>query len=270
MIHANFHTHTTLCDGKDTPEAMAGAALALCFRQLGFSGHMDPDIHMDWPAYRRRIEALREAYRGRMDILCGVELDADWDGEKPEGAEYIIGSVHFLPDAQGRLTALDDTYARLEGLCRERFGGDWYTLCAAYFARVARVAEETRCDIIGHFDLVARFNHEHPSFDETDPRYLKPAMEALTALAETGVPFELNCGAYNRGRRRDFYPARPLLRELVRRGTPIFLSSDAHSRDLLDGGFADAAACLRSCGCGRVSILRHEDGRVVRREAALD
>ena len=32
MIRANYHTHTTLCDGKDTPAAMAEAA-----RRLGIA-----------------------------------------------------------------------------------------------------------------------------------------------------------------------------------------------------------------------------------------
>ncbi len=269
MIHANFHTHTTLCDGADTPEAMAEAALALGFRQLGFSGHMDPDIHMDWAAYRRRIADLRAAYEGRMDILCGVELDAFWTGEEPAGAEYVIGSTHFLPDSGGALVALDDSFDRVDRLCRERFGGDWYALCAAYYAAEAEVVAKTRCRIVGHFDLVARFNHQHPAFDETDPRYLKPAMEALTALAETGAAFELNCGAYNRGRRRDFYPIRPLLRELALRNVPLFISSDAHSKALLDGGFADACLCARACGYRAVRILRHEGERIVTDEVPI-
>ena len=29
MIRANFHTHTTFCDGADTPEEMVDRALAL-------------------------------------------------------------------------------------------------------------------------------------------------------------------------------------------------------------------------------------------------
>ena len=89
MIRANFHTHTTLCDGADTPRAMAERAEALGFEQLGFSGHMDPDIHMDFPAYLREIADLRRAYAGRLDILCGAELDQWWPRSRVEGAEYV-------------------------------------------------------------------------------------------------------------------------------------------------------------------------------------
>ncbi len=270
MLKANFHTHTTLCDGADSPEAMAEAALALGFEQLGFSGHMDPDIHMDWPAYRGRIAGLREQYRGRLDILCGAELDRDWAGEPVTGAEYIIGSTHFLPDANGKLTALDHTFEQSETLCRETFGGDWYRLCAAYFEAEAQVAARTGCDIVGHFDLITRFNHQFPRFDESDPRFLRPAMEAMEALARTGAAFELNTGAYNRNRRRDFYPARPLLEFLHTLGAPLFISSDAHSKALLRGGFDDALAAAAACGWKAVCVLAHDrDGKVIRKDVPL-
>lgn len=271
MIRANFHTHTTFCDGKDTPRAMAERALALGFEQLGYSGHMDPDIHMDFPAYLAEIRALREAYAGRLDILCGVELDQRWDPADVAGAEYVIGSTHFLSGEDGAPVALDHTAEKQETLCRTVCGGDWYRLCAAYFAEEARVWERTRCDIVGHFDLIARFNHRVPRFDEADPRYLGPALESLDALADTGAAFEVNAGAWNRGRRRDFYPIAPLLRRLAERRVPIFLSTDAHSADKLDAGLAEAAAMAAACGHRTYCILRHgPDGGVIREERPLD
>ena len=102
MLKANFHTHTTFCDGSDSPEAVAKYAFTGGMSHLGFSGHMDADIHMDWPSYVKEIRRLKDLYVGRMDILLGVELDTLYDpgsicGEDglPE-AEYIIGSTHFL------------------------------------------------------------------------------------------------------------------------------------------------------------------------------
>ena len=47
MALSNFHTHTTYCDGKDTPRALAEEAMRLGCPALGFSGHsytaFDPD-----------------------------------------------------------------------------------------------------------------------------------------------------------------------------------------------------------------------------------
>ena len=39
MIFANYHTHTTFCDGRDTPERLVQEAIRLGCPALGFSGH---------------------------------------------------------------------------------------------------------------------------------------------------------------------------------------------------------------------------------------
>ena len=46
-LRANYHTHTTFCDGSDSAEDVVLAAIDKGFSHLGFSGHMDPDIHMN-------------------------------------------------------------------------------------------------------------------------------------------------------------------------------------------------------------------------------
>ena len=35
----NLHTHSTYCDGKDTPEEIINAALDMGFDSVGFSSH---------------------------------------------------------------------------------------------------------------------------------------------------------------------------------------------------------------------------------------
>ena len=35
----NLHTHTTYCDGRDTPVEMIESAIAQGFDSIGFSGH---------------------------------------------------------------------------------------------------------------------------------------------------------------------------------------------------------------------------------------
>ena len=64
-MRQNLHTHTTFCDGADTPAEMAEAALRLGLDSLGFSGHSPfPD---DWATaeedilrYREEVLRLRE------------------------------------------------------------------------------------------------------------------------------------------------------------------------------------------------------------------
>ena len=55
MLRANYHTHTVMCDGSNTAEEMVQQAISLGFEHLGFSGHMDPDIHMDIQSDRKSV-----------------------------------------------------------------------------------------------------------------------------------------------------------------------------------------------------------------------
>lgn len=65
----------------------------------------------------------------------------------------------------------------------------------------------TKCDFIGHFDLLTKFNEGYKHFDETKDAYLEPAITAMHKLAALGIPFEINTGAMSRGYRSAPYPS---------------------------------------------------------------
>ena len=271
MLRANYHTHSTLCDGSDTIEDMARRANEIGFLALGFSGHMDPDIHMDWGAYVAEVARVRELYRDRMDILMGVELDNAYDPACCPGAEYVIGSTHFLPVDSPVPMSVDNTPELFSQLCREYYGGDYYALSKAYYEFESQVYDRTRCTFVGHFDLVVRFNDQMHVLGETDARYLGPALDAMERLVSQGVPFEINCGALNRGRKAELYPRQELLIALRRFGGEILISSDAHQRELLNGGFDVAVERAIAAGFTHVNVLEHDSlGDVALRQVALD
>lgn len=274
MLRANYHTHSVFCDGDDTAQAMVERALELGFCHLGFSGHMDEEIHMDWGAYVAEIGRLREAYAGRIDILCGVELDTLYDPACCPGAEYIIGSTHYVDvsvDSDVPFSRAIDSSADIsKRLCDECFGGDWYRMCRAYYELEATVYDRTGCTFVGHFDLITRFNDQMRAFDEDDPRYLGPALEAMEYLVQQGVPFEINCGAHNRGRKAELYPRQSLLRALRDFGGRILINSDAHQVACLNGSFDVAVERALACGFIHVCYLAHDvGGKVELRERAL-
>ena len=268
---ANFHTHTTFCDGKNTAEEMVQQAISLGFTQLGFSGHMDPDIHMDIQAYFNEIRRLADVYSDKIEILCGVELDNMYDPSCADGADYIIGSTHFLDVRSEIPMSVDNTEEYMAHLANRFFGGDYYELAKAYYELEAQVYDRTRCDLIGHFDLVTRFNDEMHFLDENEPRYWIPALTAMEHLVKQGIPFEINCGAVNRNRKRELYPNRFLLRHLREFGGEIFINSDAHQRELLDGGFDIAVRTAIECGFTHVNIFTKEGtGKLHVKQLALD
>ena len=277
MLRANFHTHTTLCDGISTPEEMARRAASLGFTQLGFSGHMDPDNHMDMNLYRNRIHALQEQYRGKIDILMGIELDTVYNPVYARQVEYTIGSTHF-PDVacnrgyeSDRPLSVDASPEDLQLLADRYFGGDFYQLARCYYETEAQVYDRLHCTFIGHFDLITKFNDQMHVLDETNPRYTRPAIETMAYLVEEGVPFEINCGAVNRGLKKEFYPNSFFLRALHDMGGEILINSDAHQAELLNGAFDRAVKQAVACGFTHTNILVHgENGAVSWRSLPLD
>ena len=268
---ANFHTHSLFCDGSDSPEDIAAYAVRNGFTHLGFSGHMDPDIHMDIEAYYRCIRALQKEYAGQIDILRGVEIDGLYPTDCLYDAEYRIGSTHFLDVDAPIPMSVDNTPQMLHDLCRGWFGGDYYALSKAYYELEANVYDRTKCTFVGHFDLIVRFNDRDHFLDESDPRYLKPALDAMEYLVSRGVPFEINCGAVNRGRKNQPYPNQTLLNALHQFGGRILITSDAHQKELLCGGFDAAVKAAKEAGFTHTNILEHSsENRVVLREIALD
>ena len=116
------------------------------------------------------------------------------------GDDFFLAAPRTAEDIR---FSVDDTEEILERYCRDYFGGDYYALAKCYYDTEASVIDRTHPDLIGHFDLVARFNDSMHFIDEEDERYLKCALETLEYLSKAGVPFEINCGAVNRGRKKE-------------------------------------------------------------------
>ena len=234
-MRTNYHTHTTFCDGRDTPAAMVEAAVAKGFGVLGFSSHSD--MLADPAAYRAEIRRLAERNKGRIDIRLGIEaeLAKPWS-RVPGEYDYAIGSCHFITAPDGGFFAFDHSPKILADGIRDHFGGDAVAFVRAYFALV-RSTLGMDFDVVGHPDLVRKFNKKHPFFDESAGWYREEVEKTADAIAASGKIVEVNTGAISRGWLDDAYPA-PEFRAMLReRGVRFILSSDAHSADALDCAF---------------------------------
>lgn len=238
MIQADFHTHTTFSDGKHTPEEMVLAAIQKGMTAIGFSDHsytsFDPEPCMQPESisvYQAEIRRLQETYADQIHILCGIEQDIFSD-IPAKGYDYIIGSVHYVR-VDNHCIAVDDTPELLRSGIETYFHGDVYALTDAYWDTVAQVVARTGADIIGHLDLVRKFNRNGEFFDENHPRYQAAAYRAVDALLKTGKPFEINTGAIARGYQDTPYPAPYLMDYIQKNGGKFILSSDSHSAETL-------------------------------------
>jgi len=252
-MKANYHTHTWRCNhAAGTEREYIERAIESGIEILGFSEHsylpfeeetMKPHEEGE---YRRRVLALKDAYRGRMKILCGVEKDI-YSPIDESVYDYTIGSVHYI--------RCDNAYASVD-LSPEAtaenvlsfFCGDPYAYAKAYFELVAGLFDHVRADIIGHMDLLTKFHEKQSLLDTEDRRYEMAWKEAVAALIPHEKPFEINSGAISRGWRSTPYHSADILKFIRQNGGRILLTSDSHARDTLRYRFDESRELALACG----------------------
>ena len=238
----DLHTHTTFSDGRNTPEEMVCEAISRGFTVFGISDHseapFDPPGGMpegSAPAYRDAVNSLKEKYRGQIDLRLGLEQDF-FSPDSEDLYDYVIGSVHYIQH-RGAFFSVDDTPEIFSYGVERYFGGDYLKACECYYELVSEVAEKTGCSIIGHFDLISKFNEKNRFFDPEARRYKAAWTRALDKLIPLGIPFEVNTGAIYRGWTAFPYPSAEMIEYIRDRGGKLLLSSDAHSTDAIGFGF---------------------------------
>lgn len=273
MQNFDLHMHTTYCDGKNSAEEMIRAAESLGLETVGLSGHsytwFDTSYCMSLKsteAYIEEVRALREKYRGRINVLLGTELD--YCAEIDTGPyDYIIGSSHYILK-EGAYVDVDYSPDILRDGVEANFGGDMMAAIAAYYEQVGDIVRRTGCDIIGHFDLVTKFIEQEPVVDTSAPEYIaawKAAADRIfedtaelraagrrNRLFDEGGPlydvfggtngkpvFEINTGAMSKGYRTSPYPAPDQIDYIRSKGGILILNSDSHSAETVAYHFSE-------------------------------
>lgn len=234
----DLHVHSVFSDGKDKPRDIVLAAIEKGVKTLGFSDHSYTEfderycIQRDKQAeYMKTVNDLKNEFSGKIKILCGTEQDF-YSTAPTAGYDYVIGSVHYILKG-GEYIPVDETADILKQAAKDYFSGDIMSLCEAYFEEVGEVCEKTKCDIVGHFDLITKFNEQEKLFDETDPRYINACKKAVDRIIKNCKVFEINTGAISRGYRTNPYPSDEIRDYIRQKGGKFILSSDSHQKETL-------------------------------------
>lgn len=255
---ANYHTHSVFCDGQNTLEEIVKSAIARGFDAIGFSSHgytpYDERYCMkDTAGYIREARALQAAYRDKIEICLGVEEDAFAPVDR-SSFDYIIGSSHYLR-VGGDYLAIDSSREHFER-CLDAFGGDVLRLAESYYSAFCTYIHTRRPDVIGHFDLITKYDELQDSLFLENAAYRALAERYVSLAADAECIFEINTGAIARGLRRTPYPSENLLYVLRKKGARILLSSDSHAKDTLDFAFDETKARLREIGFLEITTLK--------------
>lgn len=243
----DLHTHTPLCrHAEGWPVDYARVAQERGLAGIGFSDHSPmPELFDDWrmlreelPLYLERVAEARAAYPDLI-IRQGLEVDyiaghEGWIAELAEMAEwdYLIGSVHYI--APGWEVDNPKFIHRFE----DRPVAEIWEM---YWAEYVKCIRSGLFDFVAHPDLPKKFGHR-PEGDLR--RFYEPT---IAALAETGMPFEINTA----GLRKpvgECYPSADFLALAREAGVSLLINSDAHTPDEVGAGFPEALAMARAAG----------------------
>ena len=255
---ANFHTHTTFCDGKGTPEEVVRSAIAEGFDSIGFSSHGYTEYDLrycmkDVVGYITEILRLKEAYKEKIEVYLGIEEDSRHINNRAD-FDYIIGSCHYA-ERNGIITPIDSGYAYFQKAL-ELFDGNELLFAEHYYSHFCSYINKWKPDIIGHFDLITKFEENEKSLFMENPAYWKIAEKYTREALKAGSFFEVNTGMITRGYRTSPCPHEKLLRIIYKDGGNIVLSSDSHAPNTLSAHFDTAKALLRDIGFKYAYILK--------------
>lgn len=259
MIASTYHTHSTYSDGKSSLEEMIKSAIDCGMKEIGFSDHAPMPFCCEWSIreqdvsnYINEIQALKEKYKDKITIYLGIEQD--YYSTKPRSYEYILGSVHYVYK-NGEYLPVDLSASAMQDFVNKHYDGDVYSYCEDYFELVGDLYNKTKCQIIGHFDLVTKFNEQLPIIDINHPRYVKAYTSALDKLLKAPVIFEINTGAISRGYRKGPYPDDNMIDIIAKSGKPFAICSDSHSVNTVDFGLEKERERLEKKGYKYIKSL---------------
>lgn len=267
MIKSNCHTHTLFCDGSNTAQEMVEEAIKQQFFSLGFSVHSPMNFENDYAIkkeslneYFKTIEALKDKYKDKIEIFNGIELDADFEGVDPSKFDFVIASVHQI-HCGDKIYSVDYTAEELKRCAENEFDGSFNALAKAYYSSVAKFVCSVKPDVVGHFDLIGKFNESGQLFDNRSMEYkliTKTYLDKICYECPQTI-FEVNTGAMFRLKNKKPYPQKFILKHLKNRNMKITITSDAHCTDAMSYGFEEAVQYCKDCGFETAYALK--DGK---------
>ncbi|MDE2182048.1 MAG: histidinol-phosphatase [Alphaproteobacteria bacterium] len=252
---------------KDCLEAVVQRAVAAGFSHYGLTEHaprfrpqdlapeeadLSPSDLVDtFARYGAEAARLRDRYRDRIALFVGFETERlppdDWAatmaGVRDSGPfEYIVGSVH---DVDGVVIDFSPQQTRAAA---DAAGGR-EALQLKYFEALTDLVATLRPEVVGHLDLIRKFEPE-AGFSQ---RVFRRIEDALEAARSCGAVLDVNCGAHRRGL-GPVYPLPAILARARAMGLCVTLGDDSHGAATVGVGLD---ACLRAIADAGYDSVHH-------------
>ncbi|MEI0516254.1 histidinol-phosphatase [Brachyspira murdochii] len=260
---SNLHTHTIYCDGKNTVEENIEAAINKGLISIGFSGHShfdEDDTSMSREntfKYLENIKKAKDIYKDKIEVYLGIEGDyysnLNKDTDKEMGLDYRIGSVHYVDDGKSNYFPIDMSKESFNDTIN--YFGNIREVIYRYYDNVIKMIEKQNPDIIGHLDLVRKYNLNKEYFTEEEDWYLKKIDEVVEVIKKSGSIAEINTKIMNKNNLNAHYPNKNTIKKLLENNIPIMINSDAHNANNIDHCYKEVIEELKKLGVSNIKVL---------------
>jgi len=245
----DYHIHTILSDGIDTHESCLQIAAEYNVSEIGFSDHICLN-YPDWAVkkddflfMREKVTKIKNTNALPFKVKFGVEMDylpKMIDEIKliiqQQKFDYVIGSVHFINGWNFDTEPLNYIDKNI------------YTLFINYYNLIQEAALSGLFDIIGHADLIKKFNHK-PTF-KLDKIYKQTAK----IFKKADVTIEINTSGFYKPC-KEFYPSKEFLTLCFKENIPVTFGSDAHQATDIVRNYDKAIQLLKTIGYKQIAVF---------------
>lgn len=241
-LFSDTHMHSTHSDGSVSIREMAGSALEKGLHTITITDHAPLPYETRYAlprertaAYRRDAEAVKKEYSGRLTVMAGLEMEyiphlKDWIRELVDmDWDLTIASVHTL-FVGNDASLVNGNEAEFNRCLNTLFKGDIRAFCRAYYRTLQAAVDTGWFDIVGHLDVLKKFNTGNRFFDEQAGWYQGLVADTLSAIRRKGMKMEINMGGMTHPIAMP-YPSPWIVTAAAEMGIPLVMGSDAHAPD---------------------------------------
>lgn len=248
---ADFHVHSTFCDGKNSVEEIVKEAIERGLVSLGFSSHAHTEHDLrycmkDTDGYINEVNRVKQKYANKIQIYLGTEEDRTVWADRNK-YDYIIGSNHYAT-VNDKHYPIDSGFSTYFLKCLEVFNGDEIAFAKHYYSTFCDYILARKPDVIGHFDIITKFEEKEKEYFFNNKKYWEIAESAVKTALKADSIFEVNTGNITRGLRTSPCPSFRLLEIIKQQGGKIVLTSDSHDKTTLTNHFDTVKSTLKDIG----------------------
>ena len=243
----SYHTHTTISDGKLSPEELIKLAIEKGFKVLAITDHYTRtggisssgwgmDFYSD-DDYENLVR-LKEKYSDKIKILVGAEFDwlptkKEWLSEEVKKRDYDIKILSFhqiyINGKYYNFNASEDRFENVLNL----FDNSMHKLVRYYYENLRDGIKTGWFDVVGHLDLVKIFNKDSKYFSEDENWYKKEVLDTLELMKKFNMKLDVNLQGFIFAIGEQF-PSKWIISEAKKMGIELLVGTDSHSPDTLD------------------------------------